>query len=286
MKHTFLFLILLASFLLASCSRPSDAPGAQSSSGGKTPFEVRVQKISDTNSISTIEKTGRITTNSNLTLSPQGAGEVAKINVKEGQKVKAGSVLISLRDTTNNYDLRLSQAENALKTQEATITTTTINLNQGIENAKIGYERAKQALETLKGKNALVYDTAVVGNTKTLDAYNESYKTFTSDLERLMTQSLYDADKILGITTTYEYANDSFESFLGNRAGNSYSLAKDAWNTTYAYRGKMRAKKESGTGLNAADIETDIKLITDGYKNMQAFADAMLFMLQNNTIGS
>jgi len=47
---------------------------------------------------------------------------------------------------------------------------------------------------------------------------------------------LYEGDKILGITTNFEYANNGWEPYLGTRVGNSMSLAEDDWNTLYAIR--------------------------------------------------
>jgi multidrug resistance efflux pump len=82
--------------------------------------------------------------------------------------VKAGAVVATLKDTQTNYDLRLAQAENALTIQNAGIATTRINMESAVDNARIAYERAKQAYETLTGKNALQYDTVVNANEKTL----------------------------------------------------------------------------------------------------------------------
>ena len=73
-----------------------------------------------------------------------------------------------LKDTQTNYDLRLAQAENALTIQNASIETTRINLENAVENARIAYERSKQAYDTLTGKNALQYDSVVSTNEKTL----------------------------------------------------------------------------------------------------------------------
>lgn len=119
-----------------------------------------------------------------------------------------------LKDTVNNFDLRLAQAENAITTQDATIEITRINLDQGVDNGRIALERAEQAYKTLTDKNAISYDMVVNTNGKTLDAYNQNYKTYITDTDRLMTQLMFEADKILGITSANEYANDGWESYL------------------------------------------------------------------------
>lgn len=51
-----------------------------------------------------------------------------------------------------------------------------------------------------------------------------------------MTQMLYEGDKVLGITTNFEYANDAWEPYLGTRVGDSRALAINEWNTTYSLR--------------------------------------------------
>lgn len=164
--------------------------------------------------------------------------------MKEGQKVKAGTTIAVLKDTVNNFDLRLAQAENTVTIQDATIETTKINLDQAVENARIGLERAKQSYDTLTNKNAIQYDSVVNSNGKTLDAYNQNYKSYISDVDRLMTQLLFEGDKILGITTANEYANDGWENYLGVRNGNSYADAKSEWDRMYAVRGTIRARIE------------------------------------------
>ncbi|MBC7498816.1 HlyD family efflux transporter periplasmic adaptor subunit [Candidatus Gracilibacteria bacterium] len=274
-------IFLLSTLLLSACG--STISGVTTID--KTPFIIDTYTVGQTQTGITIEKTGRITASSSLTLSAQGAGEISKITVKEGQNVKAGAVIATLKDTQNNYDLRYSQAVNTLKVQNASIETTRINLLQSVDAARISYERARQAYETLTGKNALSYDTLVNTNSKTLDAYNESYKTYLSDAERIMTSMLYEADKILGITTNFEYANDAWEPYLGTRVGDSRALANNEWNTTYVVRGDLRAKIEKSKNINLADPIVDFDTISKSYDQSRKLADAMLYMLQNSVVG-
>ncbi len=277
-----LIAILLSSTLvLSSCGSTilSVAPAS------KTPFVIETYTIGQTQTGVTIEKTGRITASSSLTLTAQWAWEISKINVREWQSVKAGTVIATLKDTQNNYDLRYSQAVNTIKVQNASIETTRINLIQSVDAARINYERSRQAYDTLTGKNALSYDTLVNTNSKTLDAYNESYKTYLSDAERIMTSMLYEADKILGITTNFEYANDAWEPYLGTRVGDSRALANNEWNTTYSIRWDLRAKIEKSKTINLTDPIADFDTISKSYDQSRKLADAMLYMLQNSVVG-
>ena len=275
--------------LLSSCSSsPWETIPTNSWSTGaiKTPFEAKVLTVKNASEVSFVEKTGRITASSTLTLTSQGAGEIGKILVKEWQRVNAGTTIAVLKDTVNNFDIRLAQAENALSVQDTSIATTKINLDQSVQNAKIAYERAQQSYETLTSKNAIAYATTVNTNAKTLDSYNENYKTYLADLDRIMTQSLYDGDKIIGASSTFEYANDAWEDYLGARVGNSRSLAEEAWGKAYATRGSLRAKKEKNTSLDTKNLQADLDTITDGYRVAQLYGDAMIYMLQNNVIGA
>lgn len=272
--------IILSTFLLSSCGSkviPTDI-------SKKTPFIIETYTIGQAQTPISIEKSGRITASSTLTLTAQWAGEISKISVKEWQSVKAGTVIATLKDTQNNYDLRYSQAKNTLKVQEASIETTRINLAQSVDNARIAFERANQAYETLTGKNELTYATIVNSNSKTIDAYNESYKTYLSDAERIMTQMLYEGDKILGITTNFEYANDAWEPYLGTRVGDSRALAINEWNTTYSLRWDLRARIEKAKTINLANPNEDFEIISKSYAQARKFADSMLFMLQNSVV--
>jgi multidrug efflux pump subunit AcrA (membrane-fusion protein) len=121
--------LVVGLFLLVSCSEKQDI-GTPVSTIEKTPFYVSVYNT-DTDVLKTeVQKSGRITAKSSLTLTSKGVGEVANIEVKEGSQVKAGSVIARLKDTLTNYDLQLAQAENALKIQNATKETTSLNLEQ------------------------------------------------------------------------------------------------------------------------------------------------------------
>ncbi len=277
---TSIILIVLSTFLLSSCGSETITP----SSSKKTPFNIDTYTIGQAQAPISIEKSGRITASSTLTLTAQWAGEISKISVKEWQSVKAGAVIATLKDTQNNYDLRYSQAKNTLKVQEASIETTRINLSQSVDNARIAFERANQAYETLKGKNEFAYATIVNSNSKTIDAYNESYKTYLSDAERIMTQMLYEGDKVLGITTNFEYANDAWEPYLGTRVGDSRALAINEWNTTYSLRWDLRARIEKAKTINLANPNEDFEIVSKSYAQARKFADSMLFMLQNSVV--
>lgn len=274
-------IVLISVLILSGCWAPVVETPTEKE---KTKFIIDTYEVGKEQKNVLIQKTGRITASSSLTLTAQGAGEISKISVREWQSVKAGTVIATLKDTQSNYDLRFSQAQNTLKVQNATIETTRINLEQAVDNARIAFERARQSYETLTNKNNFAVETLINTNSKTLDSYNESYKTYLSDTERIMTQMLYEADKILGITTNFQYANDSWEPYLGTRVGNSKSLADNEWGATYALRWDLRARIEKTKTINLANPDEDFEFISKSYTQSRKLADAMLYMLQNSVV--
>lgn len=277
------YVFIVGFFLLASCSS-DEGSIVTNTEKQKQPFYVTVYIPQNDTLKTEVEKSGRITAKSSLTLTSKWVWEISKIEVKEWSDVKAGTVIARLKDTLSNYDLQLAQAENALKIQNASRETTTVNLNSAVENSRIAYERAKQAYDTLMNRNALQYDLAVSGNKKTLDAYNESYRSYMTELEKTYTQILHEGDKILWITTNFQYSNDSWENYLGARIGSVKADADNEWNKSFALRGELRARIEKWLEINRDNPEADVELIARGYEQMRKYLDTMLNMLQNNVI--
>jgi multidrug efflux pump subunit AcrA (membrane-fusion protein) len=289
MKKNILIISFIFSLILSSCGAPDTKPPITSTGTtieNKTPYIVKTIPMDSGSGVVYVEKTWRITASSSLTLTSQWAWEIGKILVKEGQNVKAGTTIAVLKDTVNNFDIRLSQAENALAVQDASINTTKVNLSQAVDNARIWVDRARQAYDTLTAKNGIQYDSVVNTNGKTLDSYNQNYKSYLSDVERLMTQYLYEGDKILGMSTNFEYTNDGWEAYLWARNGTSFADAKNEWNKLYAARWAIRAKLEKSVYMSSDTLTEDLELVWTGYTSLQKYADAMILMTQNNIVGA
>ncbi len=282
MKKFIVFFILLP-FVLSSCGTPEALPPVVQIE--KTPFYIETYSIGKKVETYSIEKPGRLVSASSLTLAAESAGEITSILVKEGQKIKKWSRLIALRDTINSYDIRLAQAENALKVQDAGTASTKLSLEKAITDTQIAYDQAKRNYDLLVARNNLVYDTLVNGNTKTLESYNENYKSYLIGIETLMNNYLYEWDKIMGMTSAFQYTVDGWKSYLWAKVGNLYSQATNEWNNTYASRGNIRSKKEAGGSITQATLQADLDVITSGYMRLQKYVDSMIEMIQNDAIG-
>jgi hypothetical protein len=100
-----------------------------------------------------------------------------------------------------------------------------------------------------------------------------------------MTQMLFEGDKILGVSTNFEYTNDAWEAYLGTRVGDSKALATNEWNTTYTARGELRARIEKSKVINLANPVEDFELISKSLIQARKYADSMLYVLQNSVPG-
>lgn len=282
--YYFRFLILFLLFILASCSK--DTAPSISEEIQKTPFFISIYNLQKDAFKSEVRKSWVISAKSSLTLTSKGVGEVYQIEVKEWSQIKAGSVIARLRDTLTNYDLQLEQAENTLKIQDASRATTIVNLDQSVENAKIAYERAKQTYDVLLDRNALQYDLAVSANKKTLDSYNESYRSYLTDLEKTYTQMLYEWDKILWITPVFETANDAWEGYIGARNGTTKNTAQNEWSAAGVFHQKLKDRINKSLEIDRVNSESDIMFVAQWYEQLRRYVDAMIDMFQSDIVAS
>lgn len=274
-------IFLFVSFILSSCTQTQEVLVATPK---KTDFFIQTYSIGRKVESYSVEKSARLTAWSAITLAAESIWEVTTISVKEWQKIKKWSKLVSLKDTINSYDIRLAQAENTLTIQDSSIASTSLSLDKAITDTQIAYEQAKKSYDTLLAKNALIYESLVNTNKKTLESYNENYRTYLGGIESIMTNFLYEGDKILGISTNFEYTNDAWQPYLGARIGNVYADAMNEWNKLYGSRGEIRAKKEKGGSLAPETIQTDLEIVTNWYVRLQKYVDSMLLMIQNDVV--
>lgn len=275
--------------LLASCGEtPEVSPPVTVSAEKreeKAPFIVETLILGTETWATKVEKSARIVASSNLVLTTQSAGEISKILIKEWQVVKAGTSIISIKDSLTNLDLRLDQAENSVNIQKASLETTAANLEIAVQSARIWYERAKQWYESLLSKNNITYDALVKNNRRTLDAYNGSFASYLADLDRTLTQTLYEGDKILGISPDFDAASDWWDAYLWIRVWNARSLAVNAWNNAYRVRGLVRSKIEQWASFDGNNPTFDLALLSDSFDVIRKYVDTMIYMLQNDVVG-
>lgn len=222
--------------------------------------------------------------NKTSSLAFRSAGIVEDILVSPGDRVKKWQVLARLWN--NEGSIQSSGLINIQKELQ--------NLEKTTNIVQSGIENTSNAISKLYDERIKWLDTNILSLENTLEQARQklwnqntwlgnTFETFAHDFDRVSTAMLYEGDKILGITTNFEYANNGWEPYLGTRVGNSMSLAEDDWNTLYAIRGKIRAYTE--TGATITDINKAIDDLKNAYLSARNFAKSMNYMLQNSVVG-
>ncbi len=109
---------------------------------GEESIEVEFAKVKPTNIIETVSATGKIQPEIEVKISSEVSGEVIALNVKEGQQVKKGQLLVKI-----NPDIYTSGVDRTV----ASLSTTKAGLEQAdaqVKEAKANYDRNKKLFES------------------------------------------------------------------------------------------------------------------------------------------
>jgi RND family efflux transporter MFP subunit len=112
-------IVILSTLFLISCGGEK-----KNEIANETPIAVKVAGISSENSNSYVSASGKVEAENSANLSTRMMGYVTKVNVKVGQKVSQGQLLVSV----NNTDLQAKKAQ----------------VNASITQAQAGYNNAKK----------------------------------------------------------------------------------------------------------------------------------------------
>lgn len=311
---------LLLPFVLVSCGAPADTAKTEEA---KMPFYIETQKAKEFPKNYTVEKTGRLVGSSTISLASQGVGRVANIAVHEGSVIKKGQLLVSLTDTTANYDLKVSQAANGLASAKNSSESTKLSLDKAISDAKLALtkaqsdytnaqedaakrlEKAKRdaaksdlgasgsdantTIEQLKAnlsKAELDYENLKKSNAQTLINYNTSYQLSVSDLRKYLNKISYEGDKLFGITSRYPTDNGLARKYLG--MGNS-SIRPDLELAYYKIAGiasDFDAKANSTVNVDETNLIAQLDQLSSYYKDSKAYLAVVTRYLENSITSS
>lgn len=273
MKHIIFPLVLTGLITLSSCSE-SIEPSQKHYTTYRT--EWGNITIKDT-LLATVEW------DKSSDLAFRSAGIISEITVEPGDTVKKWDILAVLGNRESAIQV------GALKTIEwelQNLSNTTLDIKWGTEG--IADATAKLYSERIKSMDTQVKSLENTLNKARQNLSNQTgsvaatLKTFATDVDRISTSMLYEGDKILGITTNFEYSNDGWEDYLGTRIGDSRVSAEDAWNALYAERGKIRVYTESGATIT--DTDKALQEISSAYTAMRMMTTRMNTMLQNSVV--
>ena len=145
MKKILLFLSFL---LLTSCWEVEEQIVEE-----KQDFIVETQSYSGFTNQTYLDKSWKIDSSQNISLTAQATGRVSNISVEQWNPVVKWQVLATLEDSISNYSLSLQQANNALDRAKISYDSNKINLDKSVFDAQQNVDKLTKNLEALKLEN-------------------------------------------------------------------------------------------------------------------------------------
>lgn len=210
---------------------------------------------------------------------------IVEIDVQPGDIVKKWQVLARL---DNNQSEIMSDwlswvAKWLSQVQQSTesIRAQTENMKQTVE--KLYNERIEQSENNIKKiKNELIRNEKNL--TDTIDNLDQNYVLQLNNIINLANSSIHEWDKILWITSNFEYLNDWWEDYLWTRNWSSKSDAINAWGKLYWAIGELRKIREKREQLTPTNSQEYIKKIQEAYNDLRLYNEKMVFMLENSVV--
>jgi len=305
-----IILIMILSILtFSSCSKDEEKISVVE----KKDFYLDVKKIGDFDNIALLNKTWKLDSAQNITLSSNANGRVKVINVKSWDTVSEWQVLAILEDSIANYNLNLEVASNNLS---ATKNNLDVSLNN-LEKAKLNYESTKikldksisdiernlnnleltdnstsSSIELDKIENSInrlniEYNNLQVSNNETLSWFKRSLDKELQVLNNYLDDVIYFSDEILGVTELNKTKNDDFDKFLGVKNTSQKEETINELKELISYRENILSK--TSIVINSEnDYKNYIIIISDTYEKINSFLNNFDFTLSNTTssIGS
>jgi HlyD family secretion protein len=140
--------------------------------GDEGAIKVAVEKVTRHNIIEKVTASGEIYPVNEVTISPDVSGEIVELDVKEGDSVSKGQLLLKIQP--DFYQAAVEQSEAALNTNKANVL-----------NSKAQYEQVKAQLQKAKAdydRNKSLYDEKVISQSD-WDNFQATYKSAEANVD-------------------------------------------------------------------------------------------------------
>ena len=221
MKKLYIVLSLfLVTFSLSSCWEELEEVSE------KKDFLIETKNISEFDGKYTFEKTGKVWSNQDITLSSQVNWRISKILKKEWEYVNRWDVILYIEDNIANYGLNLESAKNNLEKAKLNYESTEVKLDKviadvkrDISNSQIDNEWSSSSLELVKLENsikklALDYENKKIWNIEQIQWFKNSFNRDFTNFSIFLEDVIDFSDELLWVTTKNKDENDEFEDYL------------------------------------------------------------------------
>ncbi len=319
MKKSILISISLLLILLSSCSQNSTLSDTWSGQlDNKKDFLIQVKKIGDLSQWAFLEKTGKVTSTQEIKLASQAMGRISFLNVKEGDKVKSGQVILALQDNIASYGINVERAQNTLEKVKINYDSTKINLDKQVFDSEINLERLQNNLEALKKnteldiKNAqdsindvnywnldsqsslqlqkidnsiskaeLDFQNKISADAETIEWFKTNLKNSYNSLQIFLDDTIEFWDKLFWVTEKYNDDAKKYESYLWGKDKNQKQNTEDALRELINYR-DQKFKKADFSSLTDQEILSLLALISNWYDLEKNYLNSFETTLTNS----
>ncbi|MFA6322506.1 MAG: efflux RND transporter periplasmic adaptor subunit [Candidatus Buchananbacteria bacterium] len=219
--------------------------------------------------IVSVSGSGQVSASNQVDLKPKASGDILKVNVKAGQSVKAGDLIVSLNakdalKTVRDATISLQSAKLSLqKLQQPADNLSLIQSENSLASAQQAKSRAEEDLVkayedafTAVANAFLELPTVVTGVHDILYRY---------DYDQYLTNIDYYSDQIKTLNNT-DY--NSTATLFKSSAGTSYQTAKTAYDNNFDdYKAASRYDNEEKIEALLNETYNTTKLITEAVKN-------------------
>ncbi|QQG52959.1 MAG: efflux RND transporter periplasmic adaptor subunit [Candidatus Falkowbacteria bacterium] len=251
-----------------------------------------------------VSASGKVVAKDGVELSFPVSGnlEVDNVYVKEGDKIKKGDKIASVKTETLEFELRsaYNNYQSALATYNSKIEPATASeiakSKAAIEQAQVSLDQAKISLEQTKVNQA----QNIANAENTLETAQDNLKLNTDASDSEIVRSAYsdlainiksinitlqkilrDSDSVIGVDE--QSINDDFENVLGAKDSSSLSGAKDSYARAKSLRNDIDSRIVALTTSNSSEIdavaikmESVLSAFQDHLYNMQKMLDATI----------
>jgi len=239
----------------------------------KQEFFVETTSYSDLDNHSSIQKTWKVNSSQDITLSANASGRVSYISVKPGEQIVVGQVLAQLEDNIWNYAINISKASNGVERSKINYDSQKISFDKAVFDAELNLERLERNLETLKKdseqsliqakdnlnnninsgidstsalrlqqldnnieKAKLDYEIRLTSDAETIESYKVSFKNNYNTLLIFLDDVIQFTDTILSVTEVNKRTNRDFDQFLWAKDRGQKTLSEQRLLQLIAYR--------------------------------------------------
>ena len=279
MKKNVFLIVLLSTIILTGCGKKTESEAAVTPPE-KQPYYISVINGSELKSEWTLKKTGKLSSNSEITVSAQIWWRVSSIKKWIGDIAQKDETVIQLQETSGVYSFWAQRAATSITQAQLTYEQTLQNIEKALQDTEFGIKQAENQVNNTQLNNEtsaptvqlqsakenfekakIDYETKLLSDEQTLQNFSQNARNIMKDVQLLYESTTTEADKLLGVSDLWKANNDAFESILGAKNTTTKYAAEDA------LRKALRDKED----LAYITISNDSNEITNTLQNLKGY---------------